>query len=90
MAKKIFRKLKPDECPICLGKLKLFEMEIETSTLTFLGQKDEVVDTGYSALLICDDCNSSFPVEKRGDCWRIAPTLPRVKRELKNYNPFQI
>lgn len=90
MAKKIFRKIKPDECPICLGKLKLFEMEIETSTLTFAGQKDEIVENEYSALLICDDCNSSFPVEKRGDCWRIKPILPKVKKELRQYNPFQI
>lgn len=88
--KKIFRKLKPDECPICLGKLKLFEMEIETSKLTPIGQKGDVVDNGYSSLLICDDCNSSFPVDKRGDCYKIKSTLPRVKRELKDYNPFQI
>lgn len=88
--KRIFRKLKPDECPICLGKLKLFEMEIETSKINAFGQKDDSVENGYSALLVCDECNSSFPVDKRGDCYKIKSTLPRIKKELKNYNPFQI
>jgi len=90
MGKRLFTKLKPNQCPICLGDLELVELDISTYSLTPMGSKRKVTDSHYQASLACSKCNAIYDAEKHGENWCIKSSLPKIKRELKEYNPFQL
>ena len=90
MGTRLFTRLKPNQCPVCLAPLELVELDISTYSLTRTGTKKGVTDSHYQASLVCSNCETFYDAEKHGENWCIKSSLPKIRRELKEYNPFQL
>ena len=81
-------RLKPNQCPKCLGYLDLIEEETYVAPL----DGNAISQTGQSFVdlyLKCRDCQTMYPAIKKGIRYFIAPiSAPTVV--MKEYNPFYI
>lgn len=80
-----------NKCPCCGGRMKLVEVERVSFDIDEKGMKDRYMSEDfYDAFLECIKCKHQMDVEKRGMHYVPKKTLPEVKFEIKDYNPFQI
>ena len=88
---KIVTPIKPNQCPICGGILKIVEVERTTYSLNEYGRKESYLQEDfYDAFLQCTKCGNKLDVEKHGNYFCPKKVLPEVKFEIHDYNPFQI
>lgn len=88
---KLVTPVKWNRCPCCGGKLKLVEVERLSFDIDENGMKDKYMSEDfYDAFLECTKCKHQMDVEKHGMHYLPKKTLPEVKFEIKDYNPFQI
>lgn len=92
--KKPIQKLNIGQCPNCLKySLHLKECEETITKLDEMGipindfNKDE---SEYTCNIVCVKCGSKFKAKKIGMHFCIDTGLPKIQRELKDYNPFQL
>lgn len=80
--------LKLNQCPNCLGKLKLIEEE------TYIGSLNEggllmSGDSLVEAKLYCPKCGNEYNADKKGARYYIAGDLPPIRPvKKKEFNPF--
>lgn len=79
-------RLKPNQCPKCLGYLQLIEKETYTAPLN--GNAIPVTGESFVELALkCRDCQTVYPAIKRGMRYFIAP-ISKPTVIVTEYNPF--
>lgn len=87
---KLITPLRPNQCRICGGRLRLVEVERCSYILDERGTKDNFMQEDfYDAYLQCTSCGCTMDTEKHGLHYCPKKILPEVQFEIKNYNPFQ-
>ena len=91
--RKLMTRLRPNQCPICMGTLSLTEIEKNTFPLNENGARDNFFEQDYYDIyLTCDECGHRFEADKKGEFFFIKRDLPEVKLEENNkmisFNPF--
>lgn len=87
MIKPIIR-LRPNQCPKCLGYLDLIEEETYVAPL----DSNAIIKNGESYVelhLKCRDCQTMYPAIKKGMRYFIAP-ISKPTFIMKEYNPFYV
>lgn len=80
-----------NECPKCGGKLNLVTIERNISPLNKYGipiVNKNTIDDEVEIWLVCNTCKSTYDAESSGMKFGIKRELPKIKPEIKEFNPF--
>ena len=87
------RRIAFNQCPKCLGMLKLIEQDVTRSTINKYGLITDSEDE-YIITLECTVCHEKYNGTKKGNHYLVGNTLPVIRKPKKveevGYNPFQI
>lgn len=76
-----------NQCPKCLSRLELIEVDIYVGMLDKRGRCIKG-DESTEAYLTCTKCREEYPVTKKGQYYSISPTTEKIKKIIPSYNPF--
>lgn len=88
MTEKPVTLIKPNMCPICVGKLVLKEIETATTPITDNGTLYTTKCTAVvDSQIVCTKCGATYKARKSGMFYMIDTGLPIIRKK-RNKNPF--